>query len=118
MQGGEYVILANRPSNKVTTTLKQQIKVTPKVEIKVKQATAVKVSLPATMEKVAKLSDQASSSAIGKVVVSYKSSNNKVATVSKSGKVTAKKAGTVTITTTIKLYTGSTMVCKTKVVVK
>lgn len=71
-----------------------------------------------TMEKAAKLSDQASSSAIGKVVVSYKSSNNKVATVSKSGKVTAKKAGTVTITTTIKLYTGATQVFKTKIVVK
>lgn len=43
----------------------------------------------------------------------WKSSNKKVATVSKSGKITAKKKGTTTITAK---YNGYTVKCKVKVI--
>lgn len=44
--------------------------------------------------------------------ISWKSSNKKVATVSKKGKVTAKKAGSATITATV---AGKKLTCKVKV---
>ena len=53
----------------------------------------------------------------GKAKISYKSSKKSVATVSKKGVVTAKKAGTATITVTVKDSEG-TYKAKTKIKVK
>ena len=53
----------------------------------------------------------------GKAKISYKSSKKSVATVSKKGVVTAKKAGTATITVTVKDSEG-TYQAKTKIKVK
>jgi len=52
-----------------------------------------------------------------KVSITYKSSKPKIATISSSGKITAKKTGTVTITTTIKVN-GVEKRYKTKIKVK
>ena len=53
--------------------------------------------------------------------ISYKSSNNKIATISSNGKISAKKKGTATITVTVN-WVDSGMswkkVSKTKVTVK
>lgn len=49
----------------------------------------------------------------GDSVKKWKSSNKKIATVSKKGKITAKKPGTVKIT--VKLKSGKKAVCKVKV---
>lgn len=52
------------------------------------------------------------------VTVSYSSSNRKVASVSKDGTITAKKSGTVVITTKVTLQNGQTKINQTKVIVK
>ena len=52
-----------------------------------------------------------------KAKITFKSSNTKVATISKSGAVVGKKAGTTTITTYVKIGT-VTASFKTKVTVK
>lgn len=49
--------------------------------------------------------------------ITYKSSNNKIASVNKAGKVTGKKAGNATITVTIK-QGGRKYICNTKITVK
>lgn len=49
--------------------------------------------------------------------ITYKSSNSKIASVNKDGKVTGKKAGSATITVTIK-QGGKKYVCKSKITVK
>ena len=51
-------------------------------------------------------------------MVTYKSSNSSVATVDKEGKVTAKKAGKVTITITVNLENGKRTTYKKTVTVK
>lgn len=50
--------------------------------------------------------------------ITYSTSKKSVATVSKSGKVTAKQAGTVTITVTVTLKNGKIKTVKMKVNVK
>lgn len=64
------------------------------------------------------MSDKASADKAGKAVISYSSSNSKVLTVNKSGKITAKKPGTATVTVKIQLYYGKTQTYKTVVTVK
>jgi hypothetical protein len=125
VNGGDYVLLPNKPSNALVIPLLKQIKVTinnlqpSKLTLYVKKgkiSTAkIKFNLPNTLVTVKTFSEQVSNPAKEEVKITYSTSDSKVATVSTSGKITAKKAGTVTITTTIFLRNGEKRVVKTKV---
>ncbi|MGF7143000.1 beta-glucanase (GH16 family) [Anaerotaenia torta] len=118
IEGGEYVLLPEKASKEVLTPLKEQIEVDKEKTLKPGAKTKVEVGLPATLEKVASMKEKASFPAKGRAVITYKSSNTSAATVDKSGTVTGKKPGKVTITTTVKLYTGKVYTYKTKVTIK
>jgi len=105
----------------VVTSLKNQISVTPlKQTLYVGGSKAsgseIQVVLPDTLQ----IDDGSKiiKSAVGKVTVTYKSRNRKVATVSSDGKVTAVGVGKVKIITTIKLYSGKTRLVNTIITVK
>ena len=119
----DYVIMTKAASNSVITSLLNQVIATPSVTTiyaggSVDRDGRMEISLPTTLELVATLKDKTSNPAIGAVTVTYKSSNKKIATVDSKGKITAVKAGTVTIYTTIKLYSGKSKTIATKIAVK
>ncbi len=88
----DYVIMLAK-TMLVTEDLKQ-VKVTPKSKkLKIKKHVQVTYALPESLIKLTKDSNV--------LTVTYKSSNKKVATVSSTGKVTAKKVGKTVISTTI-----------------
>lgn len=118
----DYVVLSDKAESDMITSLRNQISITPlRKTLYVGTAdsgTKIQVELPVTLELVDDLKDDASNSAVGKVTVTYKSSNDKVATVDSNGKVTAKGKGTALITTTVKLYSGKTKTVITTITVK
>lgn len=116
----DYVICKKPVSGKVMSSLREQISITPEKETlyrdKAKENTVtIQLHLPLTLELVKNLEDKTYGSAVGYVVVSYLSSNDKVATVSEDGLVTAKGAGKAVITTVITLYSGKTKSFKTNI---
>jgi uncharacterized protein YjdB len=68
----------------------------------------VSVKLPPTLERVDSLKSETSQTAIGGVTVSYRSNNEKVASVDEEGRVTAKSKGKASIYVTVTLYSGKT----------
>ena len=119
----EYVLLPKKASAGAITSLRNQISVTPKkvtltLGSKDKSKATIEINLPKTLERVKDLKDKTSGSAIGAVMVTYKSGNTKIATVDDSGKITAKKAGKVDIKVTVTLYSGKTKTFKVSVTVK
>lgn len=119
----EYVILNERAANSQITSLLNQISVTAKNKILYSgkgnsSVTTMAVELPSTLEVVDAIKNKTSQSALGGVTIVYKSSDTKVATVDKNGKVTAKGNGKVTVQTTFTLYTGKTRIVKTSITVK
>lgn len=87
-------------SNRKTTTY--GIKVKSSLSIKKGKTATIKVTLPSGLKKVTKNPGFTSNGKwYSKVVVKYKSSNPKIATVDSKGKVTAKKKGTAKITVTV-----------------
>jgi lactocepin len=119
LDGGKYVILTKKAAAKQITSLQNQI--TAKVKnktIKKGKSTTVNVNLPYCLQVVTKLSDKTSSDGVGAVTITYTSSNKNVVTVNKNGKITGKKKGTATVTTTITLYNGKKKSIKTRVTVK
>ena len=122
-QGGTYVILNNRPSDSVVTTLIQKVgaKVN-KTALKKGKTGKATVTLPsATMKKVAKLNltnmKKVQSAQVG-ATVTYSSSNKKIVAVNSSGKLTAKKKGKATITITVRLSDGEKKVVNKTIEVK
>lgn len=89
------------------------IKVSPDLFIAKGKSKSIKITLPKLLTKVTKYTGKD-----GEVIITYKNNNNKIASVSKTGKVTGKKKGTAIITTTIQLSDGSKKIFNTKVVVK
>jgi beta-glucanase (GH16 family)/Fe-S cluster assembly iron-binding protein IscA len=118
IKGGSYVILSDQPSKNVITPLNAQINVEQTKNLNKGTKKKIKVSLPATLEKVGSMKEKASFSAKGRAVITHQSSNTSVAKIDKNGTVTGNKPGVVTITTKVKLYTGKTYTYKTKVTVK
>lgn len=119
----DYVILPKQAAKNTVTSLSSQISVSPEKKTLyiggTKESTAnIKVTLPSTLELVTLISDKTTSSAVGAVTDSYQSSNIKVATVDKNGKIIAKGIGTVTITTKLTLYNKETVTVKTVITVK
>lgn len=115
----EYIILPKQADNSIITTLRSQIKVTlTKKTLQVGKTSTIKVNLPQTLELVNKLTDKTSSSAAGAATVSFVSSNKAVATVNSAGRITAKRTGTVTIATTVKLYSGKNKTVNIRIFIK
>lgn len=119
----EYVLLPKKASASAITSLREQISVTPnKVTLalgsKNKSNATIEVNLPKTLEVVKDFKDKTSSTAIGAAKVTYKSGNEKIATVDDTGKITAKKTGKVSIKVTVTLYSGKTKTFKISVTVK
>ena len=119
----DYVMLKEKAASSQITSLLNQVSVKAKNKTlytgKSKASlTKMAVALPATLELVSTIANKTSQTAIGGVTVSYKTSNSKVATVDKKGKIIAKGIGKVNILTTITLYSGKTKVSKTSITVK
>ncbi len=105
LEAGTYVVLTKKANSKLCTPLRDQIKVyAAKASIKVGKKTSIKLELPISLELVKSLKNKTSDEAIGAVTVTYKVSDPAIASVDKNGNVTAKKAGKVIVTTTVKLY--------------
>jgi Carbohydrate binding module (family 6)./Uncharacterised Sugar-binding Domain./Glycosyl hydrolases family 39. len=107
----DYVVLPNIPDKKSVTTLEKQIVVKANKKTILlggdkKQNAFIQITLPETLQIVKTQKDKTFGSAVGAVIVSYKSQNSKIAVVDNKGKITAKKAGKTNITTTIKLFNG------------
>jgi predicted outer membrane repeat protein len=118
----DYVVLPKEADRSVITALKDQITINAsKPEIYLggtKDGTAeIIINLPPTLELVASLEEETRSSAIGGVTVAYRSGNKKIATVDEQGIITAKGTGTVTIYSTVTLYSGKSKTFKTNVTV-
>ena len=119
----DYIVLKQEAGRDIITNLEDQINITPSKKTlyfngDTGQSTKIVIKLPATLELVKSLKTKSSSTAIGTVAVSYKSSNKKVATVNSSGLITAKGKGTTTITVKFMLYNGVTKVINVKVTIK
>ena len=69
------------------------------------------MSLPETVSTKSKFGTE-------KAKITYQSKNNKVASISNTGVITAKQKGTVTITATIKLSSGQKVIKKQKITVR
>lgn len=119
LSGGKYVVLPNKASSKIITSLLAQIKVAAKYTIQKGKTKTINITLPITLERVNSLSKKTSSTAVGAMTVQFTSSNNKIATVNKTtGKVTAKKKGKTVITAKVTLYSGKVKTYKTTIFVK
>lgn len=119
----DYVMLSAEADKNGVVALKNQITVTSGAKTLYAGGTKgtttnIRIDLPATLELVKNLKDKTSGSAVGAVTVTYKSGNNKIATVDSKGKVTAKGKGTVKITAVLKLYNGETKTVVTTLTVK
>uniref|UniRef100_UPI00286F988C InlB B-repeat-containing protein n=1 Tax=Anaerosporobacter sp. TaxID=1872529 RepID=UPI00286F988C len=119
IKGGDYVVLAKKANTKVITSLVNQVQITKSVTLKKDKTSTIKPVLPDWLEKVSKLNISTKYTCVGAVTITYKSSNSSVASVgASSGKITAKKKGTATITATVTLYSGKVKTYKTTVTVK
>ena len=119
LEKGTYVVLTKKaPASQVTSLAKQITVKASSSKISVDNTSSIKVNLPKCLKKVSNINTPTTSDAVGNVKVTYKTSNSKVVTVSKNGTITAKKAGTIIVTTTIQLYNGTTKTVKTKITVK
>jgi GH35 family endo-1,4-beta-xylanase len=113
LDGGTYLILTEKADRKLITPLRDQIKVSAVKTLKAGGSAELQIELPSSLELAKSLSSQTASLAAGAVTASYQVNDKAIATVDKSGRITAKKAGKVTITTTVKLYNNTTKTFKT-----
>lgn len=113
----DYVILPKKADISVKTTLLNQVEVQKKCSIKIGNKKNISIDIPDTLELVKELGKGTYSSR-GDVKIEYSSSNKKVATVNSNGKITAKKAGKITINVKVTLYSGKTKTYKTIVTIK
>lgn len=110
--GGDYVISAKKLSGKKVETMKDQISVAAsKKEITAGGRMKINVSLPETVSVKTKFGAE-------KAVITYTSSNNDIASVSKAGFVRAKGSGTAVITVTVKLSSGQEITRRKTITVK
>jgi len=93
-------------------------KITLTLGSKTESKATIKVNLTKTLEWVNDFKDKTAGSAVGAVMVTFKSGNEKIATVDEKGVITAKKPGKVDIKVTVTLYSGKTETYKVSVTVK
>ncbi len=119
-QGGNYVLLEKAAASGQKRSVINQVKVGKKLTLEAKSTKNINVKLPATLTRVKSLKQfdvKVSQAAYG-ARVTYKSSNPNVASVSKNGKVNAKKKGKAEITIQITLSNGIKKKFKTMINVK
>ncbi len=110
--GKDYVISAKKLSGNKVETIKDAISVSvSKKTAKAGKELKMKVSFPNTVSTKLKFGAE-------KATITYKSSDSKIASVSKAGVITTKRSGTVTIKTTIKLASGQKIVKEQKITIK
>ncbi|HKL78848.1 MAG TPA: hypothetical protein VJ888_00275 [Mobilitalea sp.] len=119
----DYMMLNKEASTDLISSLRNQISVTiDKLTMyaggDVDSTAQITVTLPPTLEILESLMDDTSQKAIGGVTVSYRSSNEKVASVDGEGRISAKKKGKAIIYATVTLYSSKTKVVVFKVNVK
>lgn len=119
LEGGNYVILTQKPEVSKITTLDQQIKVklTGKT-LPVKMTTKAKVSLPASLERVIRFADGTKADAAKGVKFKFETSDKQIAKVDKNGKVMGVKKGKAIITATALLWDGRKCIFKMKITIK
>jgi predicted extracellular nuclease len=115
----DYVVLPEKaPSHQITSLLNQISILVMKKILYVGENTSMKIELPSTLELVESLKTRPSRSAVGGVVITYQSTNKKVATVDKNGNITAKGVGKANIITSITLYSGKTKIITTGITIR
>ncbi len=117
--GSQYVLLPAKLKDNVSSLL-DQVSVYKKITMAVKgsgSSKRVQVSLTDIFVSVKKFSKELDP-AVAEITFNYKSSNKKIVTVSSTGDLKAKGAGTATITITAKLADGTTKTYKEKVTVE
>ena len=119
LDNGKYVVLLKKAESNNITSLKNQItlKVKKKAVTKGKTINITKL-LPSCLQIVDNLKDKTIADNIGAVTITYTTSDKRIATVSKAGKVTGKKKGKVTIQAKVKLYNGTSKTVNFKITVK
>lgn len=103
-QGSKYVLTKKAASTNVVTTLTAQTVVPKMKNMKAGKSSNLIITLPDGVSK-------------WKAKILYKTSNKAVVTVSKNGKITGKKKGTATITTTVTIGSNK-KAFRTKITVK
>ncbi len=111
LQGSKYVILPKKAADSSIISLRDQIQVAPVSKTLTygsgkNSKGKIEIKLPATLEIVKDLDEKTSSGTIGTANVTYRSSNTKIASVSKDGVITAKGIGTAKIYVKVRLYSG------------
>lgn len=119
----EYVLSPVAVPAKSITSLINQIKVSPEKKTLYagdgkKNTVVISVKLPVTLELISSSKDPASSNAVGAVKAAYSTSNKKIVTVDKQGKVKAIGKGSAWVTVKVTLYSGKTKTWKIKITVK
>lgn len=119
----DYAIFTEEADSELTSSLRDQISVVIDKQViyaggDVDASARITVTLPPTLELVKSFKIQTSQSAIGGVTVTYRSSNEMVASVDGEGRITAKKKGNAIIYVTMTLYSGKTKIVIYKVKVK
>lgn len=116
----DYVLLPTAKPKVKTVSVLAQVKTTKSVTMKKGSKKSVVAKLPATLVKVSSLKkfNKTLNKAVYGAVVTYKTSKSSIATVSKDGKVTAKKKGKAVITITVSLSNKTKKTYKTTITVK
>lgn len=110
--GTDYIVSIKKLKGNQIETMEDGISVSvSKEKIKVGKKLKVNILLPDTISTKNTFGTE-------KAVIVYKSSDNKIVSVSKNGMITAKKKGEVLITITIKLASGQKIIKKQKITVK
>lgn len=118
-----YVLLPKKAAAAIRVPLLGQVvlqtrKMTLSTKSTKKAKAAIKLSMPSTLVKKQTFSKSQKDPAAAEVKVSYRSSNSKIAGVTKNGTVVAKKKGKAVITITVVLANGTKKSFKTQVTVK
>jgi hypothetical protein len=114
--GTDYVLTPAKPDKKTGVTLVNQIAVKlNSTNIAVGKKKKITLSLPDTIKRVSTFSKKTEKE---EVKITFTSSNSQIASVDKSGNITGKKKGKVTITTIITLKNGNKKSIKSKLTIK
>ncbi|SHO48412.1 polysaccharide lyase family 8 super-sandwich domain-containing protein [Anaerocolumna xylanovorans] len=118
-EGGEYVLLSKKVPAKEQLNLLSRITV-PRSSylISAGEKSAITTKIPNTLKLTNNLLDKSVPDIKGAVVISYKSSNQKVLKVAKDGTITAIKQGKATVTLKVELYSHKSKIIKINIKVK
>ncbi len=110
--GTDYIVSVKKLKGNQIQTMEDGISVLiNKKKVKVGKKLKINILLPDTISTKNTFGTE-------KATIVYKSSDNKIVSVSKNGMITAKKKGEVMITITIKLASGQKIIKKQKITVK